>query len=371
MPSEFHNLNLRFASPAALKAWLSGVPRPAWQPVGSTYHNTLKPTEATWQGHATMEAMARHYTGLGWDRGPHIFIAVGTSADGIFVMTPPWLEGIHAGPCNSVRFGLEMVGNFHARPMSTAQVDMLANTAAVLHLWAGIGSDIDAHRDCMPGRTCPGDAAYLQKPRIEAELRARLGQRYSPASPILAPAGASLPTVILRFATPAVGYTRSDVRTILSAYWRTCLPVGVDPVVAVAQMAHETGSLSSWWAQRPRRNPAGIGVTGEIRPGTDPQPQPEEVWHRDAAVWRRGNAFRSWEGYAIPAHVGRLLAYALPVGSETPEQQALIETALAVRPLPVAYRGSAPTLQGLEGRWAVPGHNYAEAIAARCNKLAG
>ena len=25
-------------------------------------------------------------------------------------------------------------------------------------------------------------------------------------------------------------------------------------------MAHETGSLTSWWAARPRRNPAGIGV---------------------------------------------------------------------------------------------------------------
>jgi hypothetical protein len=193
---------------------------------------------------------------------------------------------------------------------------------------------------------------------------------YTADSPILASPGAPIPTVILRFPTPAAGYTRTDVRVIVNAYWKTCLGVGVDPVLAIAQMAHETGSLSSWWSQRPRRNPAGIGVTGETRPGTDPQPQPAEVWHRDAAIWRRGNVFGSWERGSVPAHVGRLLAYALPEGVSTPAQQALIDYALAVRPLPEAYRGSAPTLRGLNGRWAV-GAGYADAIAARANRLSG
>jgi hypothetical protein len=286
-----------------------------------------------------------------------------------------WHAGVSAlgedADVNDFSVGVELEHRAGGPSYPMLQLDTLAWLCVLLmQRYPAITLDrIVSHRSVALPRGRKSDPSDWSEEAFRAWVRAL--PVYSPASPILAPAGASLPTVILRFATPAVGYTRSDVRTILSAYWRTCLPVGVDPVVAVAQMAHETGSLSSWWAQRPRRNPAGIGVTGEIRPGTDPQPQPEEVWHRDAAVWRRGNVFRSWEGYAIPAHVGRLLAYALPVGAETPEQQALIETALQVRPLPVAYRGSAPTLHGLEGKWAVPGHNYAEAIAARCNKLAG
>ena len=55
-------------------------------------------------------------------------------------------------------------------------------------------------------------------------------------------------------------YTLHDVcNVIVPAYWRVCESVDVDPVLTLAQMAHETGHLSSWWCQRPRRNPAGIG----------------------------------------------------------------------------------------------------------------
>jgi hypothetical protein len=61
--------------------------------------------------------------------------------------------------------------------------------------------------------------------------------------------------------------------------------------------------------------------------------------------------------------VGRLLAYALPIGQGTAAQQALIAQALAVRPLPPRYRGIAPTWKGLNGRWAVPGRSYAQRIA--------
>ena len=46
-------------------------------------------------------------------------------------------------------------------------------------------------------------------------------------------------------------------------YFRVCLPAGVDPLVALAQLVHETGNLTSFWSQRPQRNPAGIGVTGQ------------------------------------------------------------------------------------------------------------
>lgn len=198
--------------------------------------------------------------------------------------------------------------------------------------------------------------------------------RYTPSSPIIGLPLTDLRSLAARFPAPRGGYSVKDIRgVILKAYWETCGEVDVDPVLAIAQMAHETGALTSWWSQRPRRNPAGIGVTGETRPGYAPQPLPYDVWHMDVAeqLWRRGNVFREWFPEAIRAHVGRLLAYALPPDTGTDAQQAMIDEALAVRPLKPEYRGSAPTLSGLEGTWAVPGRTYADALAKWANRLAG
>jgi hypothetical protein len=143
-------------------------------------------------------------------------------------------------------------------------------------------------------------------------------------------------------------YTAGDIeRVIVPAYFWVCASAGVDPLLAIAQMIHETGNLTSYWSQRPRRNPAGIGVTGE--PG-------------------KGLSFASWDKDAIPAHVGRLLAYALEPRAANAAQAALIARALGYRPLPAAYRGVAPTLRGLNGRWAV-GARYADAIARVANAI--
>lgn len=172
---------------------------------------------------------------------------------------------------------------------------------------------------------------------------------YTVDSPLLASAGATpgQATRYLRRHGPPGAYTAEDVEAIVNGYWRTCAPVGLDPIVAVAQLAHETGSLTSWWSQPPRCNPAGIGVTGA----------------RGAGV-----SFGAWD-QAIPAHVGRLLAYALTDKVATPEQRSLIATALRWRPLPLRYRGCAPTLVGLEGTWAVPGDQYADALARHAQAI--
>lgn len=167
----FHNLNLRFPDLASFAAWLRSQPAPDWTPMGSTYHNTYSPDESTWRGHASMEAMQAFYAAKGWDRGPHVYVAAGTSDNGIWVMTPPELPGIHAGACNPKRFGIEVVGNFQSYPMSDAQLQLLVGAAAELHRYARITTpDIITHRDCMPGRTCPGDAAYAQRGTVQRLL---------------------------------------------------------------------------------------------------------------------------------------------------------------------------------------------------------
>lgn len=122
-------------------------------------------------------------------------------------------------------------------------------------------------------------------------------------------------------------YKESALTNIVRLYVATCTAVGIDPLLAVSQMALETGHLKSALSHPPHRNPAGIGVTG--KPG-------EEI------------SFPNWST-AVRAHVGRLAAYAIPKGQGTPPQKELIAEALAVRPLPDAKRGSAVRLRGSRG----------------------
>lgn len=192
---------------------------------------------------------------------------------------------------------------------------------------------------------------------------------YSAFSPLLTPttrpdAAARVCRYIL--ARPHGEYTEVDIAgAIVPAYFAICASVGLDAVLLIAQMIHETGNLASWWAARPRRNPAGIGVTGRTQ-GAQP---PEGIWQPRNGWWVEGVAFASWKDDAIPAHAGRLLAYARTDAQASAAQRDLIKQALALRPLPLSFRGAAPRLQGLNGRWAVPGTTYADKIAAIANAI--
>jgi hypothetical protein len=197
---------------------------------------------------------------------------------------------------------------------------------------------------------------------------------YTADSPILAPAVGTPDAYRAAWQARCGGgphYSDAAIAEIAGGYWAVCGAAGVDPWLAAAQGCHETGNLRSFWCARPRRNPAGLGVTGEIRPDRDPDPGPG--WALDAAahVYRRGLSFAGWVDQSIPAHVGRLLRYALPATARlSPEQARIVAQALAARGLPVAYFGTAPTLAGLDGRWAV-GQGYGARIAAIANVLRG
>lgn len=222
------------------------------------------------------------------------------------------------------------------------------------------GKSLIGHCDISPveRKNCPGP--HVDYGRIAAAANGERALAVNDTRTLAAPAteiGLTPDSAILArpyttpeqaasyiLARPHGEYTKSDIaRTIIPTYWEVCGQAGVDPVVAVAQMIHETGNLTSAWSQRPRRNPAGIGVTNELGVGI---------------------SFPSWNRDAIPAHVGRLLAYALTDPQANPTQRGLIATALHWRPLSEQMRGVAPTLKGLEGTWAVPGDGYAEKLAA-------
>jgi hypothetical protein len=142
------------------------------------------------------------------------------------------------------------------------------------------------------------------------------------------------------------GYSDADVRSLVADYYATATEVGLDPLLVVAQMVEETGHLTSFWSQRPRRNMAGIGVTG--KPG-------------------EGLSFPDLKT-AVDAHTGRLLAYSLPVDAGNQAQNQLVKEALSFRMLPDRLRGAAPTLQGLAGTWAHDPH-YAGKLAGVANDI--
>lgn len=205
--------------------------------------------------------------------------------------------------------------------------------------------------------------------------------RYTELSPLL-----NTPTVTTIPIWPARSrqYTAYDVREMVRAYQRQCAAVGLDWFLAWAQTWHETGGLGSFWSQRPRRNPAGIGVNGDVQPGHAangrPTPQPGKDWAYDDSVglWRAGLSFATWADHAIPAHLGRLLGYALPLDQMNAQQRQLFTRATQARPLPTAILGTAPVIKLLGAMhnptgqgWADDGEFYGRSIAKIANSLVG
>ena len=173
----------------------------------------------------------------------------------------------------------------------------------------------------------------------------------SPSSTLMAaPRGTVAQVTAYLLARPHGAYSQAEVQAIAGDYFAVAGPLGLDPLLAASQMIEETAHLSSFWSQPPRHNMAGIGVTGE--PGA-------------------GVSFPSaTEG--VRAQIGRLLAFALKKGAETPGQSSLIAEALSFRPLPDDRRGVAPTLAGLAGpgRWAAD-LQYADKIARLASQVTG
>lgn len=352
---------------AAFTAYLQGVPRPSWC-TGITNHNTYQPDERNWAGMASMRSLVAYYRDTKqWPSGPHLFLAAAApnaANTGIFQLTPIARPGTHAGACNAHNIGIENVGNFDARPPTLDQYTLLlAVNRAILEHWGIPPASVNVHNECMLGRTCPGK--HLTGTQIRADLSRPWprppSHAITPASSLLwEPRATPEQCAAFILSRPHGEYTFGDVRSIVQSYFTHA--TGLDPLLAIAQLCHETGYLTSWWAARPRRNPAGLGVTGETRTKAG------DGWVRAGAIYRRGLTFASWDD-AAQAHIGRLLAYCIPLGGGTPAQRARIDAALALRSLPATYRGAAPTLQGLNGRWAVPGSTYAQKIADIANAI--
>lgn len=138
---------------------------------GVVLHHTWSPTVAQWRGSASIDAMARFYESKGWDRGPHLYIAVGSrnpADDGIWQMTPLNLPGIHAGSANRWAWGIEVVGNYDPAPWTAGLADMVRDTTVALMNWRSIAisrQTLIGHREVPSPKSCPGTAINMDMVR--------------------------------------------------------------------------------------------------------------------------------------------------------------------------------------------------------------
>jgi len=370
--------------------WLGTRPAP---PRSILYHTTNNP-----RGNTSYPSEARF---LRDSADVSIQYVVSSDDDTVVQVLPDDMVAWHSGSCydaayeNNASIGIEIAWTINKGPLPQIAIENLTElTRHLLTLHPQIGNRLDLHRrQAQPkGRkTDPAgwtDAAFdawrdmVLQPvpfvhHAEDSLPAPINDlnRMNPTSqsPILGPASATAAQCIAYIKSRPHGtYTVDDVATIVRVYFGQAELVGVDPVVAIAQMIHETGNLTSALSQRadkykrPLRNPAGIGVNGD----QSSIPLGGYVWDSDRGMYRRCVGFRSWADESIPAHLGRLLAYALPVDAASPIQQEYIDQALRFRGLPAAMRGSSPRLEQLgasrnptRNGWASPGDRYGAAIA--------
>ena len=136
--------------------------------------------------------------------------------------------------------------------------------------------------------------------------------------------------------------------------------------VLFCQMLHETDFLRSWWSQPPRRNMAGIGVTGASQ-HTNPN-SPAWAFKSADGNWYMGYSFGDWAA-AVEAHFAHVSAYVWPDEHNRASQK---DPRYGAAKQAFASKGWAycKVLTDLNGRWAVPGTTYGQMIEGIWNSAA-
>ncbi|NLI19741.1 MAG: glucosaminidase domain-containing protein [Actinomycetales bacterium] len=150
----------------------------------------------------------------------------------------------------------------------------------------------------------------------------------------------------------AIGATTLFLSEMMPAAWVAAVAHGINPVVQVAQMAHETGwgayggAVPSWF-----RNPCGLKIrnTSALEGATGDLP----LAHMQ---------FGSWEAGCM-AHSQHLLGYGQ-------KQQNPGEPILSARLVWLEGKTPVTQVEGLGGRWA-PSPLYGDKVASVVRRLEG
>jgi len=214
-------------------------------------------------------------------------------------------------------------------------------------------------------------STYATRAYVQTYTEQMLGEimpvqdQYTENTPLIGYIPLDVEKVLKHFRNIGGSYTQGDYRSILMSYDKAAKQGNINPYLAVAQMVKEADWGRSWWSQRPRRNPAGIGVTGE----KSEKEQDKNSWaEREDGIWLKGYSFPSWE-ISAQAHIGHLLAYAYKNSELTDEQAYLVAVDPRARAIAASIRGTVKLLKNLDGKWAVPGVGYGKSIATLANAL--
>lgn len=316
----------------------------------------------------------------------------------IVEVLPPAFIAWHAGDCqdnayeNLYSIGVEISWTINKGPLPQIAIDNVTRLVRQLLEWYPWITKIDMHRSQAYPKGRKIDPSGWSDKDFYAWRSGIFGSaaptQITEDDPIISPARATeaqCATYIL--ARDHKNYSDYDIRDIIvPAYVRICEPVGIDPLGAIAQGLQE-GWPTSFWGRRPQRNPAGIGVDGDHSYDPDEGKALSYIFNPDRQRWEDGVSFATWEKDAIPAHIGRLVAYALPASRWSKAQHDLVSYALDYRSLTTKAWGSGPTYKTLGAKhnlanvglprekwvagWAWDGADYGAKIAAIMNAIRG
>lgn len=162
---------------------------------------------------------------------------------------------------------------------------------------------------------------------------------------------------------PNTGLTPIQLRAYTYLYGWLAWKATLDPVFLLCQSWHETARWSSWWWQAPRRNPAGIRVTG-AHSQMDPRAF-DWYYDDDRDMWLQGRSFPHRRQAAechvrlVGQYVGVPEHFLPPVPFEAP---AFIRGTCSQ----FRHFGARHNITG-KG-WAFPGDEYGKAIARLANQ---
>lgn len=262
-------------------------------------------------------------------------------------VTPTWPDIIRGLNPNQYTISIEHEG-YRDEPWTTAMDE--ANTRLLKWIAGQTGLVYEpmhslighCHIDPVDKWFCPGPHVDYARIAAAANGPAAPLPAISVDLPILGPASGLMRQAIAYIQAhlkPSSEY-RNDVGIIMGFYWKYAAQVGIDPFMAAAQCVHETDSLNSYWAARPRRNPAGLGV------------------HEEG-----GLSFPTWD-LAVQAHLGQLLALALTDEQANAAQREMMQRNPRHHLIPAAWRGVARRWRDLGGRWTA-NPNYADGVVRR------
>lgn len=160
-----------------------------------------------------------------------------------------------------------------------------------------------------------------------------------------------------------------SIRRTIWAYWKVCRQLGINPLLPIAQATLETAFFTSWWWEN-WKNPAGIGVNGDVSSSKWLRFSDTYVWDERISRYRAGLSFDSIE-FGVYAHIGRLLGYYYDLDADIPPTaRHLIDYANSRRPIPKHVRGIVQEwgIDALTGTWAVDG-DYANKIREHMSYL--